>query len=70
MVSEAKLHAKNCCCQKNSQNLLKISIFIQYVLSVNFMNFVDNEIGFSVKFYVGIHILDIFFEPMDVTASK
>ena len=34
------------------------------------MNFSDNGIRFSVKFYVKNHILDIFFEPVDVKNLK
>ena len=34
------------------------------------MNFSDNGVRFSVKFYVGNHILRIFFELMNVSASK
>ena len=34
------------------------------------MNFSDNGVRFSVKFYVGNHILKFFFELMDVSASK
>ena len=34
------------------------------------MNFSDNMIKFSVKFYVENYILNIFFEPVYVSASK
>ena len=34
------------------------------------MSFSGNRIGFSVKFYFGNHVLNIFFEPMEVSVSN